>query len=113
MVRLLSVLLLLCSINVSAIEVRAGDDLSIPIRKGSYVMLLWGKAPLWYNAETEWFQDTPIRNYSSIGMLIPRSAPVGDYQFVEIISDGDARDINTWKWVQKTDVRVCDKFTQC
>ena len=113
MKRLIGLCLLLLSINASALEVSAGDDLSIPIRKGSYVMLLWGNTPLWYDSKTEWFSDQPIRNYSSITMLIPRSAPVGDYQFVEIISDGNPKDLNTWKWVQKTDVRVCDKFTVC
>lgn len=94
-----------------------GELLAIPIRKGNFVRLLYGKAgdSLWYDARTEFFTYMPIRNYSTIYMDITRMIPEGDYQFLEVDADDDPTKITNWKWVRSTKVRIekCDGFKLC
>lgn len=97
------------------IEYKAGDLLSIGINKGNFVLLLWGNAPLWYDSQNEIFTTEPVRNYGTINVDITRKTPAGDYQFLEIDAVDNPKDLNNWRWIRATGVRViqCNGFRIC
>lgn len=103
------------SAQETLIDYQSGDLIKLPISKGNYVMLLWGGVPIWYNAQIEWFQSEPIRNYSTLYLDVTRQTPIGDYQLVEIAANGDPRDLSQWRWIRVNPVRIlrCDGFTLC
>lgn len=103
------------SVDAQVRVYKPGDLMKLPMRKGNYVMLLWGNEPLWYDERDEWFHDVPVRNYSTITLQIPRNVVEGDYQFIEVDAVDDPRVLSNWRWVRENKVRVskCDGFTLC
>ena len=93
---------------------RAGDLITLPNRKGNFVMLLWGERPIFYNGETEWFQEQPIRNYQSVYVDVTRQIPEGDYQFLEVMVEPgtDPNILANWRWIREYKARIvkCDQF---
>lgn len=95
---------------------KAGDLVTLPNRKGTYIMALWGSQPVFYNGEVEWFQYDPIRNWQTVYIDITRQIPEGDYQFLEVEvmqPGGNPNNLNDWRWVREYKARVikCDFFT--
>lgn len=101
--------------NVSSYQ--AGDLLTLPTRKGNFMLLLWGGegSRIWYDAQAENFSLMPVRNYSTIYYDVTRHTPEGDYQFVEIDADQNPADLTNWKWIRANQVRIekCDGFKEC
>lgn len=98
------------------LQYRAGDLISLPLRQGNYVMLLWGGIPIWFDSKIEYFTFEPIRNYTTrVYYDVTRQTPTGDYQFVEIDAAGDPRDLNNWRWIRSNSIRIvkCDGFRIC
>lgn len=93
---------------------KAGDLITLPNRKGTYVMALWGQQPVFYNGAIEWFQYDPIRNWQTVYIDVTRQIPEGDYQFleVEVSPDGNPNNLADWRWVREYKARVikCDYF---
>lgn len=103
-------------VGENSYELNAGDLLTLPLRSGNTLMLLWGREPLWYDIKDEWLHDRPIRNYTTqIYLQVPRLVEAGDYQFVEIESDNDPRFVEYWKWIKVNNIHVkrCDNFKVC
>ena len=97
------------------VEFKAGDLISLPNRKGNYIMILWGGQPIYYNGETEWFDYQPIRNYQTVYVDVTRQIPEGDYQFLEVEVQqpgGDPNNLADWRWVREYKARIvkCDQF---
>lgn len=106
------------TMNPNFMEYRAGDLLTLPVRKGNFMLLLYGSSadnPIWYDGAQEWFSYLPIRNYGTVYVDITRRTPEGDYQFVEIDADKDPTKVSNWKWIRTNNVRVvkCDGFKEC
>lgn len=91
---------------------KAGDLITLPNRKGTYLMILWGDSPVFYNAELETIQAEPIRNYSTVYVDITRKVPEGDYQAIEIDAINDPRDVSNWRWLREYKIKIvkCDDF---
>ncbi len=96
---------------------RSGDLLTLPVRKGNFMLLLWGgEGPrIWYDAQAENFTFMPVRNYTTVFYDVTRHTPEGDYQFVEIDADQNPADLSNWKWLRTHNVRIvkCDGFKEC
>ena len=103
------------NIYTPTVQFKAGDLVVLPNRKGTYVMVLWGQQPVFYNGMTEGFQYQPIRNYQTVYVDITRNVPEGDYQFLEVEVQqpgGDPNNLGDWRWVReyKAEVVKCDQF---
>lgn len=98
--------------QAQSVAFKAGDLITLPNRKGNFIMLLWGGKPIFYNGETEWFQEQPIRNYQTVYLDVTRMIPEGDYQFVEIDSDDNPWDLHNWRWIREYKLQIvkCDQF---
>jgi hypothetical protein len=91
---------------------KPGDLITLPNRKGNYLMILWGDSPVFYNAELESIQSEPIRNYSTVYVDVTRKVPEGDYQAIEIDAIADPRNVSNWRWLREYKIRIvkCDEF---
>lgn len=91
---------------------KAGDLITLPNRKGTYLMILWGDSPVFYNAELETIQAEPIRNNGTVYVDVTRKVPEGDYQAIEIDAINDPRDVSNWRWLREYKVKIvkCDDF---
>ena len=98
--------------QAKSVMFKAGDLITLPNRKGNYILLLWGGKPIWYNGEIEWFQEQPIRNWQTVYLDVTRMIPEGDYQFVEVDADSDPWDLHNWRWVREFKLKIikCDSF---
>ena len=90
------------------------EEIKIPLSKGTFIMLLWkGGDPIWFDTQTEWFQPTPIRNYTTqFHLYLPANTPIGSYDLLEIGANGnDPTNYKTWNFVNSYPIRVCDSFS--
>lgn len=105
------------TVSPDFVTYKAGDLLVQPVRKGNFMLLLYGSGGprLWYDAQYETFGIMPIRNYSTIYMDITRKTPPGDYQLVEIEAAQDPTKLENWQWIKVNNVRIvlCDGFSLC